>query len=175
VRANALLAAHSQVNGFEHLVQRELGILKDRSDLGGELIAALATLVQAVAVAPSGFFLLGFPRTPARLHATANDAAVWVDRAVRPHHALQILEAAASSWKRRRERTDITACSLPSVLSTRRGFVTYVVAKKRPDLAAGPWKVWERMPERHAPYGGERARRKTTKTQGVLRNLQRGK
>ena len=101
--ANALLAAHHQMNGLEHLVQRQLGILKHRADLGRELLAALATLLEAVA--DSAFrVLLARLAAHARqiVNPAANNATMRADRAIRPNHAFQIFEGCCFVVKARK-------------------------------------------------------------------------
>jgi hypothetical protein len=55
------------VNGLEHDVQGKLGVLEYRADLGGELLTALATFIEAEADSTIWVFLLGLPRTPSSL------------------------------------------------------------------------------------------------------------
>ena len=49
------------MDGLKHLVERNTGVLEHGADLHGELLAALATLLQAEADRAFGL-LLGLPR-----------------------------------------------------------------------------------------------------------------
>ena len=59
VGADALLPGHDQVNGLEHLVERDAGIVEHGAHLDGELLAAFTTLLDAVAKLAFGLLLAG--------------------------------------------------------------------------------------------------------------------
>src|SRR3954452_15806285 len=81
VRRDALLGRAKQVRRLKHLMERDAGVLKDSADLDGELLAAVAALVKAIADALVGVRL--------DLADAAHAAAVRADRAVRPNHVLK--------------------------------------------------------------------------------------
>jgi hypothetical protein len=60
------LAGNDQVDRLKHLVKRHAGMLENRADLRGELLAALATLFEAVAESAFRVLLARLPRTPER-------------------------------------------------------------------------------------------------------------
>src|SRR5690606_17753881 len=92
VRANTLLARNDQVDGLEHLVERHAGMHKHRADLDGELLAALATLFQAVADRAFRVLnALGTANARQVIDPTADNATMRAGHAVRPNDAFQIL------------------------------------------------------------------------------------
>jgi hypothetical protein len=70
VGADALLAAHHQVNSLEHQVERHAerraGMPEHGANLNRELLAALGALFKVVANPTVGFFTLRLPQTLAR-------------------------------------------------------------------------------------------------------------
>src|SRR3546814_12702386 len=79
------------MDGLQHQVKRHAGMLEHGADLHGELLAALATLFQAVA--DSAFrVLLARLAANARpiIDTTADDTAMRADNAVRPHDAFEV-------------------------------------------------------------------------------------
>src|ERR1039458_2763584 len=82
MRATALLRARQQIDGLQHLVERDMCAFKDRADLHCKLLAALVALVDAHA----GRLTLE-PGNP----LSVGVAAMGASRAFRPQLTLQMV------------------------------------------------------------------------------------
>lgn len=92
VSADALLARYDQVNGLEHLGQGKAGVFEHGANLDGELLAALATLLEAVTNLTLGVLAAGL-RLDARqvVHAATGHTTVRAHHSASPHDALKVL------------------------------------------------------------------------------------
>jgi hypothetical protein len=94
VGADALLAGHHEVDGLEHLVERHAGMLEHGAHLHGELLTALATLLEAVTHDAFGVLDRGL-RTDARqiVHTASDHAAMRAGNPIGPNDAFQKRES----------------------------------------------------------------------------------
>jgi len=130
VGGNALLAARQQVDRLQHLVQRDMRGLENRSNLHGERLPALATLLQ--------------PK-PGRLALQFVDAfgvsiaAVGANRTIRPKHAFQIRESGGFIVKVGLGQNGHRLASNPETsLAVLLGYVKYIIAFRKAVLCRAP-------------------------------------
>ena len=102
VGADALLARRDQVDGLEHLVERHTGVFEHGADLDGELLAALATLFQAVTERAFGVLQARLGANARQvIDPTTDHTAMRADNAVSPNDAFQDTR---KPWLRRGSR-----------------------------------------------------------------------
>jgi len=110
-------------------MQRHAGMLEHGTDLHGELLAALATLLEAVAERALGALGARLAANARQIiNATADDAAMRARHAVHPHDAFQKLEGLGFIVEVRGRENGHRLAPMPSFLPHSVGFVNYVIA-----------------------------------------------
>lgn len=85
-----LLAGHYQVNGLQPQVKIDVALFEDRAHAGCELLAAVATRPEAIALLASWAFAGRLCADTLEAISAANAAAIWRHQAFRPQHGLHV-------------------------------------------------------------------------------------
>ena len=90
VAADALLTGRHQVNGLQPKMQSDVAVFKDRAHADGELGAAIAALLEAVALDTFRVPGAGLGTDAVQDVGRGNATALRADRTIRPKHRLDM-------------------------------------------------------------------------------------